>query len=203
MGVSTSFTGRKLPLFTGRFPTRPLKQFIGTIHTSTFSSGCSNVIVTVGPPNTFTDDHIDRFKSLVLAGGEVAEHGLRDLILAANWLAFGWEDDQLLGIAGLKNPKLSYRDRISKSSGVALKVDELPLEFGWVFIEHIGRGRGLSLPLGQSLIEATNRQGVFATSRSDNLRMHKTLNKLGFTRMGTEWPSKQNDGMVCLFVRTT
>jgi hypothetical protein len=71
-----------------------------------------------------------------------------------------------------------------------------------VFILPSARERKLSFPLCQPLITAARSLGVFATSRTTLDGMHRTLEKLGFRRTGTEWSSKENEGELALFVRT-
>jgi hypothetical protein len=44
-------------------------------------------------------------------------------------------------------------------------------------------------------------KGIFATSRTDNQRMHATFAALGFARYGVEWPSAQNQAHLALFTR--
>ncbi len=154
-----------------------------------------------GPPKDFLPQDIDDFAAFVSAGGEVTGLGLKDRISAAACLSVLRINGCLLGVGGLKSPERSYRKQVAKNSKTALSREEYPYELGWVFILPSARDRKLSLPLCQPLITAAKNAGVFATSRTTLKGMHRTLDKLGFVRTGSEWPSKENDGNLALFVR--
>jgi len=150
--------------------------------------------VRVAQPSDFATAEIDDFVALVLAGNEVSANGLKKRVIAASQLAFLCESDCLLGVAGLKKPTEQYRSYVQRSSKTALRSDKLPYELGWVFIRPDARGRGLSLPLCEAIVTAAEGCGIFATSRTNNAAMHRTLTNIGFDRVGSEWRSRQNDG---------
>lgn len=110
-------------------------------------------------------------------------------------------DGCLLGVAGLKSPELGYRTRVATSSKTLLSEEKYPYELGWVFILPAARDRKLSFPLCEPLITAAKNLGVFATSHTTLHGMHRTLEKLGLNRTGHDWPSKENEGRLALFVR--
>ena len=157
--------------------------------------------VVARPPDEFSSTEIEDFMALVLAGGEVAPQGLKKHVLDARCIAFLRSGECLVGVAGLKRPRATYRQRVQKSSNFALSETEFPFELGWVFILPSARGANLSLPLCQSLISEVSKSKIFATSAEGNLSMHATLKKLGFARVGSAWASKQNEGRLLLFVR--
>lgn len=146
---------------------------------------------------------IDDFVAFVLAGGEVSPKGLRNRVANAERIAFLRRGHCLLGVAGLKRPELSYRNRIEKASTVPLSSSAFPFELGWVFILPSARGAKQSLPLCQPVVAAAGTSGVFATSRRSKLGMHITLGKLGFKRTGVEWASKQNEENLLLFTKSS
>lgn len=152
-------------------------------------------------PREFTPVEIDGFVSLVLAGGEVIPHGLRARVIQAAQLAFTRENGCVVAVAGLKKPSQNHRNEVAAGSKTQLPERDYPLELGWVFIRPSARGRKLSFPLCQVLVTAANGRGIFATSRVDNHALHSTLMKVGFSRIGAEWPSRQNDGNLALFVK--
>jgi len=157
--------------------------------------------VCVGEPASFTAAEIDDFVAFVLAGGEVAATGLRDRVIKAAHIAYARENECLLGVAGLKKPSDSHRRDIEKGAGAKLSANSLPLELGWVFILPSARRRKLSAALCRPLVSLAEGKGIFATSRTDNGPMHRTLERLGFKRVGKEWPSKENNAKLALFVR--
>jgi hypothetical protein len=153
------------------------------------------------PPETFRPTEVDDFVALVLAGGEVSAHGLRERVVNAKCISLLRRGECLVGVAGLKNPELSYRERIQRSSEVSLSESAFPFEIGWVFILPSARGEGQCLPLCRPVVAAAGGSGVFATSRETNTAMHATLDRLGFRRVGASWASKQNDDGLLLFIK--
>jgi len=152
-------------------------------------------------PSEFSPSEIDDFVAFVLAGGEVTPNGLRARIAQAPQIAFLRERECLIGVGGLKLPTLHHRTEVSAASNVPIPAADFPFELGWVFILPSSRGKSLSVTLCESLVSAANGQGIFATSRVDNVGMHTTLRKLGFVRTGDEWPSKQNSDSLALFLK--
>lgn len=152
-------------------------------------------------PAAFSDIEIADFVALVLAGGEVTPRGLEGRVRSAERIAFLRGNGCLLGVAGLKHPSQSHRSKVAAVSGEPLPSTEFPFELGWIFILPSARGRRLSLPLCRSLIDAAVTQGVFATSRTDNDGMHKTLSKLGFLPAGAAYPSPRGNHQLQAFLR--
>lgn len=157
--------------------------------------------VCAAEPNAFRPEEIDDFVAFVIAGGEVVADGLRERVIQAVQIAFLRDNDCLLGVGGLKNPSAHHRADVEAGSKTKLSTAEVPFELGWVFILPSARGRKLSFPLCRALVSAANGKGIFATSRTNNPGMHRTLEKLDFVRVGAEWPSQQNDVNLALFLR--
>ena len=163
--------------------------------------GRSMTKVCAGEPSAFSPGEIDDFVAFVLAGGEVNSAGLKERVLAAPQIAFLRENDCLLGVGGLKTPSTNHRKEVEQGSKSELSMQSVPFELGWIFILPTARDRKLSFPLCRALVSAANTQGVFATSRASNIGMHRTLEKLGFVRSGSEWPSQLAHENLVLFVR--
>ena len=144
---------------------------------------------------------IDDFVALVLAGGEVTPNGLRARVVQAFQVAFLRERGCLIGVGGLKRPSIHHRAEVAAGSNVPIPETDFPFELGWVFIVPSARGRRLSVPLCESLVGAAEGRGIFSTSRQDNAGMHTTLCKLGFVRVGDEWPSQECSGAIALFLK--
>jgi hypothetical protein len=144
---------------------------------------------------------IGDFMAFVVAGGEVTSHSLESRIRAAGQLIFLNVGDCLSGIAALKHPNLSYRDRVSASSGVPLMEEDYPFELGWVFVMPSARGRKFSIDLTRAAVEAGAGKGIFATSRTDNAAMHSSLRKCGFSPVGSPYASTRGEYSLQLFIR--
>lgn len=161
----------------------------------------NEILCTIRTPNACTPFELQEFLSFVLKGGEVSPIGLLKRIQRAHTLAFLYSNKNIIGVAGLKWPSINHCHELSINSGIILhKI--FPLELGWVYILPSARGGKLSNVLCRSLIEASANSGIFATSRSSNIAMHKTLGNHGFIQVGKEWLSQQSSDNLCLFTRS-
>ena len=162
----------------------------------------SGPILVVGrKPGDCHDSEIGDFLSLVLAAGEVTAEGLEGRIRAAASLVFLTVGCCLGGVAALKRPEPNYRKRVSSSSGVPLSQRRFPYELGWVFVMPSLRGRNFSIDLTREAIASAGTQGIFATSRTDNLAMHAALSKFQFVAAGRPYRSGRGNHQLQLFVR--
>lgn len=161
---------------------------------------CNAQVLTKAPRDCSAGE-IGDLVSLVIAGGEVSSAGLERRVRSAAQLAFLRKGECLIGVAALKRPASSYRNRVSSSSGVLLPKTVFPYELGWVFILPSARGGKCSRPLSQAALASTGSEGVFSTSRTDNTSMHNTLGKLGFIGVGHAYPSRDGKHQLQLFVR--
>jgi hypothetical protein len=151
-------------------------------------------------PQKSSDAEINAFCELVASGGEVALAGLADRVRGAKRLSFMWDAGHMIGVAGLKRPSKQHRAEVEAGAGETLDLKDIPFELGWVYVHPDHRG-GKSAKLCDPLIQVEPTKGIFATSRADNLKMHRALERLGFERVGGEWSSMLNPGMLWLFVR--
>lgn len=154
-------------------------------------------------PSDCDDKAIGDFMALVLAGGEVAQEGLERRIRCAVRLVFLSVGGCLSGIAALKRPEQGYRKHVSSRAGFPLPEAGFPFELGWVFVMPRARGRRFSLDLTRAAMSAADTSGVFATSRTDNDRMHASLAKLAFVLAGHPYTSSRGNYKLQLFVRHT
>jgi RimJ/RimL family protein N-acetyltransferase len=156
--------------------------------------------VVLKDPSSCTVAELNDFTSFVMDGGEVSPNGLRDRICQAKCLAFLVDDAKLLGVAGLKQPTQNYRASIAKASDVLLPELSFSFELGWIYIAEAARGRGLSLSLCRSLVNFAGGKGIFATSKVENIAMHKTLAKLGFHSSGRHYESRRGGYALQLYL---
>lgn len=157
-------------------------------------------IVTKSPDNCSVAE-IHRFIALVEQGGEVAGGGLQQRVTSAAQLAFLHINGHLAGVAALKHPKTTYRERVAAASGSVLPQDSFPYELGWVFITPKARGHGCAQPLSKAALSIAGSQGVFATSHTDNVLMHRVLANLGFVPSGSAYPSLHGAHYLQVFTR--
>src|SRR5690606_42007400 len=94
-----------------------------------------------------------------------------------------------------------YRARVASASGDVLPQELFPYELGWVFVAQEVRGNGYAQPLSQAALSFAGTCGVFATSRTDNPALHRTLVHLGFVQSGSAYPPQHGGHHLQLFTR--
>ena len=152
-------------------------------------------------PGDCTNIEIGAFIAFVRAGGEVSIQGLPERIRAAAALVFARVDGTVVGVAALKQPLASYRRRVASESGAPISAAEFPYELGWVYVSPESRGKGVSLLLSLAALAESKGAGVFATSRTDNPPMHRSLVKAGFVATGDSFASSRGKHSLQVFVR--
>jgi GNAT superfamily N-acetyltransferase len=155
--------------------------------------------ITAKEAGAFSEAEHQDFLRLVREGGEVGDAVLESNVRNAKCLVFLRSASALIGIAALKNPRLSYRQRVGASSGAEIPAASFPYELGYVFITEDHRERGLSRRLVEAALAGANGLGVFATSHAANAGMHATLGNCGFSLAGKPYTSR--DRLIRLFVR--
>lgn len=160
----------------------------------------SDITVSARAPADCSVEEIVAFQHLVLLGGEVAQETLSGLVKNALSLAFAKTGNTVLAVAALKRPNASYRARVFKKAGSTHNHEEYEFELGWVFVHQSARGRGLATQVVEALVPTLGSAKAYATSRVDNNNMHSSLRRVGFTPVGTSYPSKLKESHIQLFV---
>lgn len=160
----------------------------------------SVLAVTSKTPRDCSAGDIDAFQSLVLEGGEVEPNGLAQRIARAERLAIALRDHILVGVGALKSPNSGYRKSVFAKSGTPRSPTAFELELGWVYVKPECRGGGISGRLVQELMAAARGRNVFATSRTDNAAMRRSLERAGFVRDGKPYSSDMRAQELLLFV---
>lgn len=146
------------------------------------------------PPLQFTAAEREAFAAMVRSAGEVGA-GLPELIEDAVALVMMYAGDELIGTAGIKRPRQNYRGRVFRNSETDRQATDYPVELGWIAVAETYQGRGLSSGLVDSALAwVPAGQKVYATARTDNTRIHGTLERRGFVRSGTPYDSKEHKG---------
>jgi hypothetical protein len=157
--------------------------------------------VTIKGPSDCSNREIDQFRDFVRKGGEVTSAGLNDRIKAAEALAFLFVRKELAAIAALKNPSENHKQGVFENAG-SVDAAFYRFELGWVYVAERFRENGYSKQILKELSRSIRSGGVYATSRIDNVPMHKSLESEGFIKIGDSWPSKEQPGkLLCLFVK--
>lgn len=151
-------------------------------------------------PQLCSDADIAAFSCFVRQGGEVVAAGIEGRVRRAKALVFLYADGTLVGIAALKQPGQGYRDGVFKDAGVSKNAGPFGLELGWVFVPIEHRGKHYSRVVSAAALGQADGSPVFATTRSDNEPMQRTLEHLNFKKVGHTWASKRAEHKLVLYV---
>lgn len=157
-------------------------------------------MITAKKPHECSDAEIEDFAAFVRAGGEVVSEGFEGRLKLAESLLFLVQDDCLKGIAAVKNPSKSYKERIFTKAKATVQANIFPFELGWVYVLPSSRGSGFSHTLVETALCVANGQAIFATSRTDNIAMQKVLTAHGFSCHGETYNSSRGKHQLNLFV---
>jgi GNAT superfamily N-acetyltransferase len=151
-------------------------------------------------PSGCSDGEIAAFCCFVRQGGEVGALGLEGRVRQAKALSFLYVDGTLVGVAALKQPDPGYRSKVFKKAGVPKDAPLPDFELGWVYVQPDRQGKGYSLVLSSAAKTQSDGAPIFATTRSDNAAMQKTLERLKFRRIGDSYPSEDGERTLLLYV---
>jgi len=159
----------------------------------------------VKKPLTCTDAEAKAFCCLVMEGGQVLARGLEGRVRSAMALVFLYDGGvgDLAAVAAVKHPHSRYRESVFRNAGAVQLASGFPLELGWVFVRPEHRRKHYSRMVCAAAVQSIRPKGrpVFATTRADNVAMHRTLGHLGFSRHGQPWDSKRPQEELVLFVQ--
>ncbi len=149
-------------------------------------------------PGDCSSDELAEFEELVAKGGEVSRRGLKQRIRNAYRLVFV-NDGNLIGVGALKRPSPNYRNRVFKNANASSQLVGTSLELGWMFVLQNQQGKGVGRALMDALVGELNGEQCFATTRTDNQRMHLLLPRYGFVRIGSDYKSGEGEYCLCLY----
>ena len=155
----------------------------------------------VKQPTDCSEEELSSFKARILEGGEVEAAGFAVRLRLARVLAFGMAGDCVAAVAALKSPLRTYRERVFAKAAVADQTTSSDLELGWIFVAPEFRLRGLAARMVVEILGRYGQATIFATSRVDNVGMHKVLEANGFGRTGVPYKSERGRQELVLFLR--
>lgn len=158
------------------------------------------VSLVVGAPGDCSAVVIEQCLNLICLGGAIpaSRETVEPRIMRAKVLAYVLIDGHIVGVAALKVPVRSYRDRISRRSGFSIPDWKYPLELGYLVVDKSARGQKLSTRLVDAVLGAAGDSGLFATTSS--AAVHKILPQVGFVVQGNTYKSNDGDELT-LYVR--
>jgi GNAT superfamily N-acetyltransferase len=149
--------------------------------------------IQIEAPTELTLAEKNEFIKVVKAAGEAPGISMAR-VDEAECLVRYFSPDEIIGTAALKKPLDVYRKSCFSKAGHAELERFFPLELGYVWAHDSARGRGLGHLLAAAALSWREKKtGVFATSESTNLGMHRVLESRHFERAGKDW-SAPRDG---------
>src|SRR5262249_544184 len=109
--------------------------------------------------------------------------------------------DNGVGIAALKLPNAHYRSSVFQKAKSKLEPTDWPFELGWVHILTEFQRAGYSLRLCRQVLAHCEGKNVFATTKTTNEPMRRTLANCGFETDGEPYKSDMRDEKLILYVR--
>jgi len=150
-------------------------------------------------PQECSIEEINKFKTLVLEGGEVITQGLFERIKRAEKLIFV-KDDDYIGIGAIKKPYDQYKNNVFKKAGVPSLAADYPLELGWIYTSPFAHGKGVGRKIVEFIVNAVSDSGCFATTRENNGAMHHLFEQYSFSILGKKYASENGDYSLVLYV---
>lgn len=158
------------------------------------------MVIRAASPLDMTEQERDEFTAFVGDAGEVSLATLPGLVEQAASLITAYVDGKLIGTAAIKRPHPGHRRDEFAKAGAMPHADSFPLELGWVVVHPDHRQRGLGRAMVAAAVSAAPREGLYATTKTEGMK--RILARLGFEKLGSEYPSALNTHVpVTLFVR--
>ena len=151
-------------------------------------------------PDKCSKKEITKFYNLVVKGGQVITGGLKKSIKNAKFLAFYYDDGEIVSIRAIKKAKPAYRDHVFNNAGVDELADKYQYETGWAYTIPSHRRRGIGSFAYKKMLEKAKGIKLFATTRESNIAPQKTLKKNGFKQIGEPYIGITDDNVI-LWVR--
>lgn len=149
----------------------------------------------VKSPSECTPAELDAFQRLVVEGGEVTPHGLRQRIEQAAVLVF-INEGMCVAVGAVKHPSQGYKENVFFKAGVADRSDSYNYELGWLYVTPAARGKGLGHDLMQAIATYLGSSGCYATTKENNEAMHHIFSQYNYCRLGAAYPSDNGYSLV-------
>lgn len=136
----------------------------------------------IDKPSNIPADLFDQLLKLVEEGAQVDPDGLEERIINADLIAISVNGNAIVSMATLKNPAISYRDKVFKSANVGENKGLYEKELGYIVTNPDYEGQGHCQRLLNEFMPYIAAYKIFATTRKD--AMAHILTKLGFQKFG-------------------
>lgn len=143
------------------------------------------------PPDKCDQDKLKVFHDIVVEGGQVMTEGLEDRIKGADFIAFCESENEVVGVASIKNPDSGYKKDTFRKANVEKLADNYAFEIGYAVTKETHRRKGISEQLIKSLMDNSTSKSFYATTKNDGMR--KLLEKIGFEKLGDNYTNNKNE----------
>ena len=131
------------------------------------------------------------FHDIVVEGGQVMIAGLEDRIKAADFLSFCECENEVAGVASIKNPDIGYKKETFRKANVEHLADNYSFEIGYAVTKETHRRKGISEQLIKLLMNNSNSKSFYATTKNEGMR--KLLEKIGFEKLGDNYTNANHE----------
>jgi predicted GNAT family N-acyltransferase len=142
-------------------------------------------------PDNCNEDQLKMFYDIVVEGKQVNPNGLLNRIKDADYLSFCELNNEIVGVASIKNPDKNYKKDIFKKANVEKFADNFDYEIGYAVTKETHRRKGISEQLIKSLMDKSTSKSFYATTKNDSMR--HLLEKIGFAKLGDNYTNDNNE----------
>lgn len=157
--------------------------------------------IIIRQPNGCSAIELEAFVAVAVKGEEVEWQDIQRGARRAVALLWMEEGGVPFAVAALKMPFINYKQRVFRKAGILEEHGKFSLELGYIYVEDAQRGNGYGPMFVQEAIRLYGRDGIYATTRTDNVRMQDILKENGFSAAGAAYLSSRNDSRLLLFIR--
>jgi len=143
----------------------------------------------------FTANEIQTFKKILINANEVSELTFDGLIEKNPKLLIIGDIKNPLGIASLKIPNDSYKEKVFRLSNSKEDSNKYNFELGWIVSLAKGNGNRIVELISNS------EKNIYATVREQNEKMIYLLKKYGFRQSGNSYKSDRGEYLILLFIK--
>ena len=151
-------------------------------------------------PDKCDSQQLKNFYDIVVEGGQVLVNGLENRIKGADFLSFCESENEVVGVASIKNPDNAYKKNTFRKANVEELSDNYNFEIGYAVTKETHRRKGISEQLIKSLMENSNSKSFYATTKNDGMR--HLLEKIGFTKLGDNYLNNDNETLTLYHFNT-
>ena len=134
---------------------------------------------------------IIQIEELIASGGQVSPKGLRARIEKASRIGVAKVKDEVVAVAAIKCVNNDYKERVFEACDKEEFKDGFEYEIGWVVTKEQFKRNGIAKGIINSLIQMSNENSYFATSKNDIGR--HLMASCGFTEIGSYVNNNENE----------